>query len=325
MGTICDLGEFNFIERVTGPLRGADCVVLGPGDDCAVVRAGGMLLLASCDGSVENVHFRREWAGPEDIGWKAAASALSDIAAMGGSALFALATVSCPRDSDADYMAAVCAGIAAAVEHCGAALVGGDMTCSPAGMMLDLSVVGAVTEGRYVTRGGARPGDVFAVTGYPGQSAAGLLALVNGVDAPVLIRRHLRPEPRLAEGRWLARRDAVHAMIDLSDGLLQDAGHIGGRSGLGVNVDSDLVPLAPALNGFESAISQSLESLTLSGGEDYELAVALDPREAPALCAEFAAEFGIPLTVVGRVEEGWRGVRLDGQEAAHLGFDHFSA
>ncbi|MBW7864331.1 MAG: thiamine-phosphate kinase [Candidatus Hydrogenedens sp.] len=325
MTTLSELGEFGLIARVTAGLKQGGGVVVGTGDDCAVLRLGNGLLLASCDAFIENIHFKREWASPRDIGWKAAASALSDIAAMGGTALYVLATVGSPKDSDALFVQEVCAGIAESVEACGAALVGGDMTGSPGPLILDIAVLGEVSGGRYLARSGALPGDLLAVTGYPGQSAAGLLALIHGIDAPPLIQAHLRPEPRLAEGRWLARQPGAHAMIDLSDGLLQDLGHIAGRSGVGINVDSDLVPMAPALNGFESTISQPLESLTLSGGEDYELAVALDPADAESLCAAFAAEFGHPLTVVGFAEQGWTGIRLDGQEAGQRGFDHFGA
>ena len=323
MATLREIGEFGLIDRITRPLKRTPGVVEGTGDDCAVLRFGNALVLATCDASIEGIHFRRDWASPLDIGWKAAAGAISDIAAMGGEVRYVLASVACPADTDSMVAEEICTGIAKAVESCGAALVGGDTTGSQAIIGIDISVLGEAVEGRYLTRAGARSGDVVAVTGFPGLSAAGLMALQCGISAPLLIQAHLRPVPRLAEGRWLLDRPGVHAMIDLSDGLLQDLGHIAERSRVGINVDSDLVPIAPALNGFDSILCEPLECLVLSGGEDYELAIALDPALASDICRDFAAAFGRPLTVVGEVQSGWCGVHLDGQETGHRGFDHF--
>ncbi len=323
MATLRDIGEFGLIDRITRGLKRTPGVVEGVGDDCAVLRFGNALLLATCDASIEGIHFLREWTSPRDIGWKAAAGAISDIAAMGGAVRYVLASVACPAESDGAEVEEICAGIADAVESFGAALVGGDMTGSKAVIGIDVSVLGEAVEGRYLTRAGAKPGDVVAVTGFPGLSAAGLLALQHSIDAKTLIQAHLRPVPRLAEGRWFVERPGVHAMIDLSDGMLQDLGHVAERSGVGINVDSDLVPIAPALNGFDSILCEPLECLVLSGGEDYELAVSMDSALAAEISRDFAAAFGRPLTVVGGVESGWRGVRLDGQESGRRGFDHF--
>ncbi len=323
MVILSELGEFGLIERMTRTLRRGGDVVEGVGDDCAVLRMGDRLLLATCDASIEDVHFRRLWAGPRDIGWKAAASAISDIAAMGGEARFVLAALSCPKETGVGFIEDLCAGLVEAVESCGAVLVGGDTTCSPGLIGIDVTVLGEAPGGRYLTRAGARPGDLVAVTGWPGQSAAGLMALDQGIDAPVLIQAHLRPVPRLREGRWLASHPCVHAMIDVSDGLLRDLGHIAERSRVGINVDSDLVPLSPALNGFDSTLCEPLECLALSGGEDYELAIAVAPEEAKEVCRAFQDGFGLPLTVVGRVVDGWQGIKLDGEEPGPRGFDHF--
>ncbi len=323
MANLREIGEFGLIERITGALKRTPGVVEGIGDDCAVLRFGNALLLATCDASIEGIHFRRDWASPHDIGWKAAAGAISDIAAMGGDVRYVLSAVACPAESDSTLVEEICGGIADMVESCGAALVGGDMTGSKSVIGIDISVLGEAVDGRYLTRAGARPGDVVAVTGFPGQAAAGLLVLQRGIDAPLLLQAFLRPVPRLAEGRWLLGHPDVHAMIDLSDGLLQDLGHIAERSKVGINVDSDLVPLAPALNGFDSILCEPLECFALSGGEDYELAIALDPKQASQICRDFAAEFGRPLTVVGEVGSGWQGIRLDGQEPGQRGFDHF--
>ena len=203
MATLREIGEFGLIDRVTRGLKRTPGVVEGVGDDCAVLRFGNALLLATCDASVEGVHFRRDWASPHSIGWKAAVSAISDIAAMGGDARYVLASVACPANSDCAVIEAICAGIAEAVESCGAALVGGDTTASQSMIGIDISVLGEAVDGRYLTRADALPGDAVAVTGFPGMAAAGLLALQRGIEAAPLIQAHLRPVPRLAEGRWL--------------------------------------------------------------------------------------------------------------------------
>ena len=325
MTRLSELGEFGLIHKITRSLKRSGGVVEGVGDDCAVLRMGGSLMLATCDASVEEVHFRRSWGRPREVGWKIAASAISDIAAMGGAARYVLAALASPVAHDTEYIEALAAGMIEAIEAAEAVLVGGDMTASGDRLAVDVTVLGEVTQGRYLSRSCACPGDLIAVTGYPGQSAAGLMALERHIDAPLLIESHLHPIPRLREGQWLARQDAVHAMIDLSDGLLQDTGHLADCSRVGINIDSDLVPLSPALNGFDSTLCEPLECLALSGGEDYELIIALDAGHAPGLCHAFEERFALPLTIVGRVETGYTGIRLDREIPGRRGFDHFGA
>ena len=321
MSRIEELGEFGLIARITKALPTAPSLIEGIGDDCAVVRSGGETLLLTCDAAIEDVHFSRAYLSPEDIGWRSAAAAISDIAAMGGAPRFLLVTLAIPGDMDAGYIEALYQGLGAAVAESGAIIAGGDITRSPGGLMLDISVIG-VPVTRCVTRAGARPGDVLAITGWPGQSAAGRRALVSGWEAPVLAEAHRRPCLRVAEGQWLAEHEAVRAMIDVSDGLAQDAGHIAERSGVAVDILRASLPVSNPLRALAEERGVDAEACILGGGEDYELLAALEPGGADALCADFEANHGLPLCIVGRFSEGI-GVRLDGAPVEAAGFDHF--
>ncbi|HNT86539.1 MAG TPA: thiamine-phosphate kinase [Candidatus Hydrogenedentes bacterium] len=323
MTTLRDLGEFGLIERLTRGLPLSEDVLQGVGDDCAVVRVGDRILLISTDAAIEEVHFSRRTASPADIGWKAAAAALSDIAAMGGEARFVLVTLACPVDTEAEAVEALYGGIRQAVEACGAAIIGGDTTQSLARIVLDIVVIGEAVKGNYRLRRGARPGDVLAVTGYPGCSAAGLLALGAHVAAPPLVAAHLRPMPRLEEGRWLARRDEVHAIIDVSDGLAQDAGHVAAAGDLGLDIDPNALPIAPALEAHRDALGISPRDLAIAGGEDYELAVAIDGAAHHQVIAAFRSAFDVPITVVGQFTDAPKGIRVAGVTLTRLGFQHF--
>ncbi|MBI1318462.1 MAG: thiamine-phosphate kinase [Candidatus Hydrogenedens sp.] len=322
MTTLSELGEFGFIARVTADLPTGGEVLAGIGDDCAVVRNGGTVLLFSCDASIEDVHFARTHCAPYDVGWKAMASAFSDIAAMGGVARYALASLACPPDTPIELLDELSKGAYECVAACGAVLLGGDTTRSPGPIMLDVNVIGEAPDGRYLLRSGAKPGDILAHTGSLGRSAAGLAALQRG-DAPSdFTRAHLHPVPRLREGQWLAAGDAVHAMMDISDGLAQDAGHLAEASGASVDIDSNAVDTA----GIEElAVALGAEPLdwALAGGEDYELLVAVEAGAFAQVQRDFEREFGLPLTAVGRFAAGQPAVTVDGATRGGAGFDHF--
>jgi thiamine-monophosphate kinase len=324
MTTLRDTGEFGFIDRVTRHLGSRPDVIVGPGDDCAVVRVGDRTLLITCDLAMEGVHFRRGVVPARDLGWKAAAAALSDIAAMGGVPMFVVSSVAAPADSDADELEAVCAGMIEAAEACGAALVGGDVTRSANGVVLDVTVIGEAPGGRYVLRSGARPGDLFAVTGYPGRAAAGLDAQERGIDAPDLVHVHYHPTPRIREGRWLAGRPAVHAMIDISDGPVQDGGHIAERSGLGLAFTSASVAVDAPITDVCGATGRSIQDYVLFGGEAYELGFAVDPNEAGRLFKAFREEFSLPVVALGQFSDTFSGVLVDGEPPADPGYLHFA-
>ena len=323
MSTVGDTGEFGIIERISRTLQSSPTVVTGAGDDCAVLRFGERLMLVSCDMFIENVHFQRDYAAADEIGWKAAASCLSAIAAMGGQPMFVLTALACPADTKAHYIETLYRGVSAVVSRFGAVIVGGDTSVSHQGIMLDLTVVGQAVGNRCLTRRGARPGDVLAVTGPLGLAAAGLHALRNGYDAPVLCRAHKQPRPRVPEGQWLCSQPFAHAMIDISDGLAQDAGHIAESSHMGVNIDPAKLVVTPELRAYCDEHGLDPLEFILHGGEDYELAFAMEEEHSGKAIEAFGNEFRTNVSVLGEFTTEWTGVRLEGNPLPAKGYDHF--
>jgi len=318
------LGEFGLIRALTKSLRRGDGVRQGIGDDCAVVEVGGVSLLITCDASLEGIHFQRNWGAPGDIGWKAGAAALSDIAAMGGRAKWALVTLALPNDLSEDYARALYGGIVEAVESAGAAIIGGDTTASQSGIVLDLVIVGEVV-GRPGLRTGGKPSDLVAVSGVPGRRGAGLYALLHGLKAPALIREYLRPVPRLAAGQWLQAQSAVRAMMDVSDGLIPDTRHLAEAGGVGIDLRPRLLTPDAALDAFWSEQGRDPATERLRSGEEYELLVILKAGAASETCRAFQDRFNLPLTVVGACAGPPAAVTVDGEAPAESGFEHFTS
>ncbi len=296
------MGEFELLallrERLPAP---GPQVRLGSGDDAAVTVPGGAVA-TSVDALVEGVHFRRETATLHQIGRKALSTALSDLAAMGAAPGEAYVWLGAPEAMGEAELLEVGAGLAAVAAATGATVAGGDLTRAPV-LSLAITVTGhAQKADDFVTRGGAHPGDTLVVTGELGGAAAGLLLLedpsLEGEDA--LRARHLDPTPRLAAGQALARAGAT-AMIDISDGLAGDAGHIAEASGALLVVDAEALPIAPGVAAVAAAADRDPLELSAAGGEDYELLAALPPASvAPARKA--LARLGVPLTPIGEVE-----------------------
>ncbi|MBA3423446.1 MAG: thiamine-phosphate kinase [Rubrobacteraceae bacterium] len=310
------MDEFDVIQSLSKMLPSPPPEVLVPiGDDCAVLRLGGTEWVAAADMLVSGHHFEG-WATPEDVGYKAVAVNVSDVAAMGGTPRFVLVSGGAP---DPETALRCMRGVIKACDELGVYPLGGDTTRADS-LTVDVSILGELSAPPLL-RSGARPGDLLAVTGELGASAAGLLALQGGERVPErLVRKHLRPEPRVETGLAAARL-GVHAAIDLSDGLASDVRRICERSGVGCNIGLERLPVADDTRRLAGKMGHDPQKLAATGGEDYELLLAAPERTLEAL----GEESGVPITVVGEVTaEGvvfLRGGRLVDDLS---GWDHFS-
>jgi thiamine-monophosphate kinase len=310
------MNEFEIIDRISGTLPQAPPEVLVPlGDDCAVLRLGDRTWVAASDMLVSGHHFE-DWAAPEDVGYKAVAVNVSDVAAMGGVPRFVLASGGAP---DPEATLRCMRGVMEACESFGVYPLGGDTTRAGS-LTVDVAILGELAA-PPVLRSGARPGDLLAVTGELGASAAGLAVLESGASGPErLARKHLRPEPRVEAGRAAARLGAG-AMIDLSDGLASDARRLCERSGVGCRVDLDLLPVARDARGFLASLGREPEIVAATGGEDYELLISAPKPVIQAL----AEGVEVPVTTIGEVTDGSGVVFARGGEVVEglSGWDHF--
>jgi thiamine-monophosphate kinase len=330
--------EFQLIAKLRERLEGARGersaaaaeVVAGSGDDAAITVPSGATV-TSVDLAVEGVHFRRETSQPRAIGHKALAAALSDLAAMGAVAGEAYVQLGLPEDFGEDACLELADGLAALASEHGVAVLGGDISRAPVLIIAVTAVGHAASPGALVRRSGAREGDLLCVTGELGGAAAGLAllddanlaeAVAPGIAA-ALRARQLEPQPRLAAGRALAEAGAS-AMIDLSDGLAADARHVADASGVRIEIDAELIPVAAGVTEVAEAAGADATAMAAAGGEDYELLVALAP-ESLEVAAPLVEGDGVPLRRVGRVVPG-EGVSLlrgSGAELEVKGFDHF--
>jgi thiamine-monophosphate kinase len=308
--------EFDRIRKIIQELgaRGS-----GLGDDCGLIQTSEGVLALSTDVSVEGVHFRLDWIGFADVGWRATAAALSDLAAEGADALGVLCAVTMPAHAPELQLIEVMSGAGAAAASVGAPVLGGDLSSGP-GWSVAVTVIGRAP--RPVTRGGSQPGDRLWVTGTLGGSRAALEAWRRGeTPQPESRKRFARPEPRIAAGRWLAEHGA-RAMIDLSDGLAGDADHLAAASGVGIDVELDALPVDEEVKAEARRHGVSPGQFAAEGGEDFELLAALPPTFDGS--ADFGRECGIALTRIGTVRAG-SGVRFlhEGAALKLQGFTHF--
>lgn len=285
----------------------------GIGDDAAVLDAAdGERIVVTTDAAVEGVHFRRDWMTPAEIGWRAAVAAASDLAAMGARPLGIVIAIGLPLRWRGE-LAALAGGIGAACERFGIPIVGGNLSAAGE-LSITCTVIGGAA--KPVPRNGARPGDAVYVTGRLGGPLAALKALERGESPGTSVRERLvHPSPRIDEARWLAER-GTHAMIDISDGLAADAGHLAAASEVRVVIQTERIPVFGGVDPLDAA----------RGGEEYELLVSAPELDEGAE-AQFERRFGIPLTRIGSVEAGPAemvllrgGVRV----ASPPGHDHLS-
>jgi thiamine-monophosphate kinase len=299
--TVSELGEFALISAITERLGSSAAVLLGPGDDAALVAAPDRRVVASTDLLVEGRHFRRNWSDATDVGHRAAAANLSDIAAMGAVPTALLVGLAAPGDLPTSWVLEMADGLREECALVGASVAGGDVVRSET-LVLSVTALGSLEGREPVTRAGARPGDLVAVAGRVGWAAAGLAVLTRGFRSPrVLVDALRRPAPPYAEGPRAAALGAT-AMTDVSDGLVADLRHVAVASGVSIELSSDAFHVPQEFHDTARALSADPLTWLLAGGEDH------------ALVATFPPDVDLPMawSVVGRVAEG-EGVLVDGQ------------
>lgn len=313
--TVGDLGEFGLIDELVARFPTEERVLVGPGDDAAVLRVRNGHVVVSTDMIVEGRHFRRDWVDAADVGHRAAAANLSDINAMGGTATWLTLGLAAPRDLPAAWVLAFADGFAEECAEVGAVVVGGDVTRADQ-IVVSVTVLGACTQAP-VLRSGAQPGDVVALAGRQGWAAGGLAVLGRGFRSPrALVEAYRRPQPPYREGKVAAEAGAT-AMIDISDGLVAEATHLAVESGVRIDLRTDSLELPEPLHAVAAATGADPWSFVLGGGDDH------------ALLATFPAQADVPegWQPIGTVSE--RGedetlVTVDGAEyEGETGWSHF--
>jgi thiamine-monophosphate kinase len=349
-----DVGEFGLIDRIrTRRTPHGEDVVLGIGDDCAVLRRGPVLEVLTTDSLVEGTHYQPGWMTMKDIGWKAMAVNVSDIAAMGGHPGQALVTLFLPDGFTTGQLDDLYQGMEECGQQTGVTVVGGDIVRIDGPFAVSITLSGICERDQLVLRSGARKGDILAVTGSLGEASVGLKMLKDGkagsgvgggrpgdaMSAPAesgdtaldphaqaCLDRFRRPVPRLKASRTITRELLPSSMIDISDGLLSDLWHVLEASNVGAVLDAGEIPVGQGVLDYLDGDREAAVSEALSGGEDYELLFSIDCRHEEDL-PDIASKLGIDITPIGKITAKGSGMKLSGsdgeRELGRGGFDHF--
>ena len=335
------IGEFGLIRQLKQQWPSSSpWIIKGIGDDAAILKARqGQQFLISTDVSIEGIHFDLAYHTPKDVGWRAGAANLSDIAAMGGTPLYLLVSMAVPVRVPPQHIRELYRGIQAACRPCNVELIGGDTSSSPSQIFLSLTIVGSVRANRALTRNKAEIGDRIYVTGTIGDANAGLRILQThstkgrgfrpSAVEKFLIRRHLRPAPRIHVGQLLVDRKLAHAAIDLSDGLSSDVGHVCEESRVGAEIHGKALPLSSQLRALAQRHKTDPMKIALQGGEDYELLFTAPPKHHQKVL-RVSEQTRVPITCIGEIKPKKFGRQLelpDGrkQKLPNESFHHFNS
>ncbi len=334
--TVAEIGEFGLIDRIQHILPTAkhNDLILGIGDDTAIIRLDSKrVMFVTCDIQVENQHFRLENTTTYQLGRRAMAVNLSDIAAMGGNPTFALISLGFPRTILLEDFDSLFAGMKDELSEFDVAVIGGNLSHSESGLIIDITLMGEAAQSEYLTRSGAQPGDKIFVTGNLGNSGAGFQVLQKfGTKFPQQYERfvnaHLQPKARVAFGQKLAHSKLATAMIDVSDGIASDLNHICEMSKVGAEIRQSKLPADHELHSIIEFSGKNFTELTMHSGEDYELLFTVKPDTALQKLQSISVETGIPVTEIGTILPKGSGYYLineknQKQKIQPSGWDHF--
>jgi thiamine-monophosphate kinase len=338
MSTLSDIGEFGLIRHIRELIEeeGVEGIgtIAGAGDDTAAFEPRpGHAILVTCDAMVEGRHYLRTFMNQVEVGRRAMAMNISDIGAMGGQPRWALVSLGLPEDMDIKDVTELYRGFLMELNPLDAVILGGNITKSDYGLLIDITLIGEVERGNMVRRSGAKPGDAILVTGYPGQAAAGLEILSSKLysDSPEvrpLLDSYRTPPHRAMIGWAAARTGAVTAMIDISDGFLGDLAHIGEESGVGAEVIEKDLPVSEALLWIAEKWRKNPRKIVLEASDDYELILTCNPSDVETVRAAVAKVSDVLITEVGKITDAagqFEVIQPDKSRTAVIGggWDHF--
>ncbi len=332
---LSEIGEFGFIDRFAGKFVSLNTEnIYGIGDDCAIMPMDNEYeQIVTTDLLIEDIHFLRSTISPFDLGYKALAVNLSDIAAMGGAPTASFLSIALPGDTDIEYVDDVMNGYRTLSEKYKVPLLGGDTTRSPAKIIINVCVTGQVKKDKAKLRSSAKVNDYICVTGPLGDSGAGLKLLLEDIipdqSSARLISWHNRPEPAIYEGLWLGQQKQVHAMMDISDGIASDLQHILSKSEVSATIDIDKIPLSETLKHTCGINDWDITELALSGGEDYRLLLTISEYGIDTFTQKYNRKFPYPLTTIGQITDKKPGTikwikNNQLYSVEKRGFNHFS-